>query len=509
VTGARLLIVVLSCLVLMVESAWTADNAWSVPYFNSRKSEWDQLIGATISLEGRVSLAGGGQLRLMKFELPIHGPEAQIRTLQARRSVEVVGRLKRDNGKLIFDAVRIQTIPSDLEQFSSRTTRFRNATAAEWTEVADWARERSTFYEDDDLLKKAQAAYEQAVNAEWKTLAADDAEGRLKLARKAAGYQVSIARQQELKHEACRILWTSLSRQKESTAADWSSLAERLRKELSGSEERLATYPAELAAQYEREPLHVYFEAREEVRRQLHRIFYLTVLLQAIEREADADGRNGDAIAARLEAEVPELAARAEQYRDRKLKWRLDHAETATRPEIEQLVVDAQAVKKPEVARAALSRWFQAREPRLREDGAVGRLQLADEYLTLQKDERKAVQLLVEAHKLDPSFAEVLERLRLLGYAYVGGTWTRSAQPPAVTEEPHFQNPSALQVGMTASAARNAMGGNPANRARVLTKGKVTEIWTFGARGSTRLVLRLEGDRLATELKVVDIQNER
>lgn len=489
--------------------AVAADNVWSTEFLNSRKSEWDQLAGATIRVEGRVSLVGGGQLKLAKCDIHFRANESLLRSVQGKKSVEIVGRLKKESSKYYFDIDRLQIVPSDIEQYESKTARLRNAKASEWYELGDWAAERSGFYEDADLARKARSAYDHGITAEWRALDSDDAEGRFRLAGKVTQYMLPESRKMELTHEGDRILIAMTLKAKSPEKDVWEKLFAKLAEDLPDSTKPLPVFPEELRVRYEREPLAVYRDAPDEVRRQLHRILYVSTLLKVILDEAAKDGSNGDVVADRLERRIPEARQLADQYRQRKLLWRLDQATTATRPEIEQLAADFRARQQPDQAHLALTQWLQAQEPRLRKDGQVGLMQLADDYLNLVKDERKAVTLLAEANKLDPNFPEVLAKLKSLGYSNVGGTWikTGNAATPAAPVEAVIPEPVA--VGMTGAAARRAMGGRPGSLARVLTKKGADEIWSYGQPGTSRVIIRLESERLVPELKVTEIRNER
>lgn len=489
--------------------AFASDGVWSTEGLNSRRSDWDQLLGATIRVEGRVSLSGGGQLRLAKCDLLFRANEALLRSVQGKKSIEIAGRLKKENGKYLFDIDRLQILPSDIEQYESKTARLRNPKANEWYELGDWAAERSRFYDDAELARKARSAYDHGITAEWRALDSDDAEGRLRLADKVTQYMLPDSRKMELTHEGDRILVATTLKAKSQDKDVWDKLFGKLAEDLPDSTKPLPVFPEELRVRYEREPLSVYRDAPDEVRRQLHRILYVSTVLKVILEEAAKDGSNGDAIADRLERQIPEAKQLADQYRQRKLLWRLDQAATATRPEIEQLAADFRARQQPDLAQQALIQWLQTQEPRLRKDGQVGLMQLADDYLTLVKDERKAVTLLAEANKLDPKFSEVIEKLKALGYSNVGGTWikTGNVATPAIPVEATI--PETIAVGIDGAAARRAMGGRPGSLARVLTKKGADEIWSYGQPGTSRVIIRLEAERLVPDLRVTEIRNER
>ena len=494
---------------LAMNNAMAADNAWSVEQLNARKADWDRFLGAQIRVEGRISLSGSGQMRLVKCDLPFHASDSVIRSIQGKKSVEATGRLRKEGGKFYFDAEQIQVVPGDLEQYETRASKFRNPKGSDWYALGDWAAERSHFYDDSDLQKKAVAAYEHGISADRRVLENDDSEGRFQLADKVAELKLPNALRMELMHEAFRLVWTELSKARPADKAELVKLTKKLAEDLPGSTEALPKFSEAVEARYEKEPLAAYRDADDGVRRQLHRIFYASVQTRLILDEAAADGSNGDQIASRLIQQVPEAGQLADRYRQLKLDWRLEHAATATRAEIEQLAADFRGRKQPDQAKVALTEWLAARDSRLRDDGPLGMLQLADEHLALLQDERKAVSILVEANKIDPQFLEVKDRLKTLGYENVGGTWTKSRPDatPAGPAEPTI--PSGIAVGMSAVDARNAMGVKPGVLSRALSKNGVVEVWCYGARGTSRVIIRLEGTTLSPELRVVEIRNER
>ena len=509
---ARLLrsIVGLLAMLVLAPMAIAAENVWSVEYLNSRKAEWEQLIGPTIRIEGRITLHGKGQLRLAKSELIFHATEAQLRLLNGKRTVELAGRLKKDDGKISFEVVQIQVVPTDVEQFESRTAKLRNPRPDEWYELGDWAAGRGRFYDDAEITKKSLIAYANGVKIEWRTLPADDGEARIRLAHKVEEYKLPNDQRMEILHEGYWQLWQAALKAKPPDPAVWSQLATRLADDLPGCTQPLPQFPVELKQRYEQKALTLYRESPEATRQQLHRLFYAAVILKPIVLEAATDGRDGNVIADRIERAVPEEQALAEKYREAKLAWRLMRAATATRQEIEQLASDYRSRQLPVLARQALQTWLQARESRLREDGSTGLIQLADDYLTLLRDETKAVGFLKEAHKLDPTFEDVARKLESLGYKLDGGVWTRevAGKPAGDTPKPEATSTGDISVGMTASALRTLMG-RPGSTGRAITGTGLIEVWSYGTPGTSRLIIHLERSGPTGEAKVIEFGNER
>ncbi len=500
-------------LLFLATGAVAAESVWSVEHLNTRKAEWEQLAGPTLHIEGRIATHGKGQLRLIKCELPFRASEAQLRQLNGKRVVEVVGSLKKEDGKLVFEVAQILVLPTDVEQFESRSIKLRQPRPADWYELGDWAAGRGRFYDDAEITKKALTAYASGVKLEWRALPAGDGETRIQLAGKVRQYKLPDEQRMEILHEGYRLLWQTALKtdpMKRPDPALWTQLAARLANDLPGSAESLPQFPPELKQRYERESLTLYRESPEATRRQLHRLFYASVILKAIESEAATDGRDGTVIAERIEQAVPEEKALAEKYREAKLAWRLARAATATRQEIEQLAGDCRARQQPVQARQALQTWLQAREGRLREDGSLGLVQQADDHLALLNDETKAAALLKEAYKLDPSLDEVTRRLESLGYRLERGSWTRAAatKPAADVPKPDAPPTTGIVIGMTASALRTVQG-RPESIGRAITGDGLVEVWSYGTPGTSRVIVHLARTGSTGEAKVIELVSER
>ncbi len=491
-------------------TAFAAESVWSVEFLNARKAEWEQLVGPTVRVEGRVALHGKGNLRLAKCELNFRVTESQLRLLNNKKTIEISGRFKREEGKVWFEVAQIQAIPSDLEQFESRSSKLRNPRPAEWYELGDWAVERSRFYDDAELAKRGASAYAQGLKAEWRLLPADDGEARLKLAIQAKEYKFPDDQRLELLHEGHRQLWQAALKVEQPAAESWRQLASRLAKDLPGCTQALPEYPVELKRRYDREPLTVYREASPETRLQLHRMFYAAIVLRPIVSEAAADGRDGHTIADRIEQTIPEEQALAAKFREGRLAWRLTRVASVTRQEAEQLASDYRVRQQPILATQALQTWLKARESRMREDGSHSLLQHAEEYLELLKDEDKAASLLIEANKLDPQFEDVTHRLSSLGYKRDRGTWTKSGASPSRPSQPAPDDtpPQGISIGMTSSALKDRMGARPDSISRAITKSGAIEIWNYGDSGGARLTFHLERTGRG-ELKVIEFVNGR
>lgn len=491
-------------------SPWTnlaADNVWSVQKLNDSKP-WDRFIDSPIAIhvEGRIGNFGGGQLRLQRCDVKFTVDNAKLRSVQPKSTVQVTGRFKKDNGKLEFIVEDVKVVQGYVEQFESRVLKLKRATAPEWMELGDWAAKLGKFYDDADLTAKANFAYGKAIDVEYEALKATDSEGRFALAKKVLELKLSPRRGMEFIHEALRIEWQNLQKADTPDPKAWEKFAENLSGFLSGTKDPLPKVSRDLKEAYEQDPVATFRKSNEEARTQLHRLFFVAVTRKRLLEGASSDGRDGEAIAEKIEQLIPEEAELAEEQRVAHLSYRIANVATATRPQVESLATALRERNRNEAAKQSLTQWIKSHELRLKGDGVVGLMRLADEYLTLLNQESVAVEYLTDAHRIDPGNEDVKKKLASLGYQWQKSRWMKvdPAQPqPTATAA---QSPSGIVKDMTATELKKLLG-QPGSLSRAVTSRGITEVWSFGPVGGSRLVVRLEQKGRDTEPKVQDYAN--
>lgn len=493
-------------------SPWTcpaADNVWSVQKLNDSKP-WDRFIDSPIAIhvEGRIGNFGGGQLRLQRCDVKFTVDNAKLRSVQPKSTVQVTGRFKKDNGKLEFIVEDVKVIQGYVEQFESRVLKLKRGTASEWMELGDWAAKLGKFYDDAELTAKGNFAYGKAVDVEYEALKGTDAEGRFALAKKVEELKLSPRRRLELVHEGLRIEWQNLQKAETPDPAAWEKFATNLSTVLEGTTEPLTKISRDLKDAYEQDPVATYRKASDDVRKQLHRLFFVGITRKRLLEGASADGRDGESIAEQMEQLIPEETELAEEQRVAFLSYRIANVATATRPEVESLAAALRERGRNEAAKQALVQWIKSHELRLKGDGVVGLMRLADEYLTLLNQESVAVEYLADAHRIDPGFEDVKNKLASLGYQWQKSRWMKvDATQPQPTAMP-AQSPTGIVKDMTATDLRKLLG-QPGSLSRAVTSRGITEIWSFGPVGGSRLVVRLEQKGRDTEPKVQDVANPK
>ena len=444
---------------------------------------------------------GNGQFKLLRCDAKFTVESIKLRNVTNKASVEVTGQFKSEGGKLEFAVSDLKVVPGYVEQFESRVARMKLPKAQDWIELGDWASERGQFYEDADLLKKAQDAYSTAIDVEYKALKLTDAAGRFALAQKVTEYHLPQRRRMELIHEGLRIEWRTAQKADPPDVTTWTKLARQVTTEFPGADVPLDVVPQKLKEAYDQDAESAYRAATDEDRKILQRLFLVSVLKKTLLVGESKDGRDGDQIADQIETLIPEERGLAEKHRMARLAYGLTHVNNATRGEVEKLAAGFRKRGQTQNADLALLNWIKSHELRLKGDGVVGPMQLADEYLTLLNDERTAVEYLKDAYRIDPTNDDLKAKLASLGLQLKDNRWIKHQSDPRPAAEPAMPSTAGISNGMTATSLRRLLG-EPRTLSRAMTARGTTEVWSFGPAGSTPLVVRLEQRSRDNEAKV-------
>jgi hypothetical protein len=337
-------------------------------------------------------------------------------------------------------------------------------------------------------------------------LKATDANGRFLLAKKVEELGISSRRRMELIHEGLRIQWHAIQTRETHDPAAWESFAKGLSAYLEGTTEPLVKVPRDLQESYDQEPISTYRKASDDLRVQLHRLFFVAVTRKQLMLGASQDGRDGDQIADQIQQRIPEQATLAEQQRGLRLAYRVAHVSTETRADVENLAARLRDRGQIDTAKKTLLEWIKSHELRLKGDGVIGLLRLADEYLSLLNNEAIAVEYLTDAYRLDPTFEEVKTKLTSLGYQWQKSRWMKGNLNTPSPLMPAVQTPTGIAQGMSAADLRKLLG-EPGSLSRAITSRGITEVWSFGPAGGSRLVVRLEQKGRDTDPKVTAVFN--
>ncbi|MGC1272942.1 MAG: hypothetical protein WBC44_04490 [Planctomycetaceae bacterium] len=479
----------------------------SMREFLALKPEWDALAesGKSLRIEGRIASASRRLVRLQNCPLDFRPIEKTLPELvRTAVAVEITGRLDHRNTELVFVVSEMIEPASDGEVFALRESALDVTDPADWYELADWADGRGTFYEDRSLLDKAAGARRRGLSLERETVAGD-AEALARLAKKSGGFGLEET-QHQLAHESLHARWDGL---RKNMKADLKPLTEAIAAQLPGASKPLPEWPAELAASYAKNPIAVYDRTAATEQATLERIFFTDVQQAAIERLAEPAGANGEQIADRLAAALPERPELARVHREREIAFRLKHIATATRAEAMLLARRLNERDRPDAANQALVAWLAAREAAARKEQSLAELvRVAEDYAQLLNDNETAARLLAELLKDAPESTEIPEKLRQLGYVNDDGEWITKAEAATRPVDPVklAMREGRVAVNMSPEQVRKTLG-TPDQIARAASTAQVHEVWIYGETGRGGLAVHFlrYAARSSTDSRVVGV----
>ncbi len=476
-------------------------ETWTMQQFVNRKNEWGELAKkeTPLSVEGRLisltpQIARFDQCSLL-FRVPknkrFDGLKNKDQTLQ------VFGRLDVEKGKLFFRVNRFVAKPSDTDTFKKRFEKLEPQEPEQYYELARWAFRRGRFYKDKSLTASAMTVFEQALRLERAQLKDADFDALLGLMEKSKKLNIEGTLETELKFEAHYVKWQQLKNEgkKAGAKASLEALAKTIAESFPGAKRPLADSDLKLRKQFEEKPIETYkaVVANTRQREKLHRMLYGDIVVDAILLDATPDSQNAFEIAKMIETRLPERSELAAQYRNGELEFRLGRILVSTRQEILDLVRDLEKLDRSPDAIAVKQKWLDSKRQKLNLDNDRQAAELARDYVSLQRDEESAAEILLAAIQRQPSSKVLQQALKEIGYVRArSGRWTTADDEAALGDE-GGEN-SMIQVGMTGTEVRKLLF-SPTRITRIVTSGRVSEVWTYGNKGESRIIVYLARNR--------------
>lgn len=511
---------------LLVPANATAAGAQSLQSFVELKPKWPDFVGSSFRIEGHYSILVRDTLRMKNCDLPFKASQP-IKLLGTSKVVEITGRLTKDgnNGKLYFEIDQIRQLPTDLQTLAERERAIARGTPMQWYELAEWAKTRGKFYNDEELLDRAKIANRKGLNLERQELKELTPAALRTLASRIPELGLEDSLRLDWLHESSRLEWEALQKSapKVDLTADEIDVAKdpvfqflnRLDKDLPGAKTRVEDVLPLLVNEYRRSSVLTYHNASEAKRRTLDRLFHIEIAKAAIVRVTKPDGSNGSEIATLIDELIAEQRELAEKHREAELVFQAQNSATLTRNQLGDLVQRCRDRKQEPLAQEAITRWLTRREVSLRKDGVTGLIQLADERLALLQNQPSAGALLLEALQVAPKNEDILERLKKLGYQEVNGRWVAPQANPAAPNAPlpvanetdleRFIRLGVPKIGMTPAQLLKCLG-SPQSLTRVATSGRVTETWTYRDGTTVRYSVTVERRPSRGTAEVVAVQ---
>jgi hypothetical protein len=512
--GTRLIRVGVSAVLLACAMSARASDAISVAKLVEQKSQWPSFAasGLPMKIEGRYLIFSSKLLRFMKCEdlnfvwyddeQPFPVDVSALRS----RTIEVYGRFALQSEKPIFRVERVRELPSDAETLRVRKFTLVDASPAAWYALGDWALARGTFYGDFEMEAEARRLYSEGIQRELATLSDEALDAKIALSQKFRKYGLGDPDRIAFVHTALVRRWLAI-KPTNVPVGDLERLSDRISENLHGCRTPLDSRAANLSDRYRHDPVGLYRDSAAATRLRLNRIFYSEVrfpYLQAWAREKNLDGMQ---LADAIDREVPEFHAQAEKLREQSLDERLVAAATLSRSDVLKLAERFTQRGQPEKALQAKKAWVVAGDERVRKEGRPDDfIQAAHEHQSMLDDDEGAAKLLIDASAISPEMKEISEQLDRLGWTRVNGRWMTRAQAAVLPPDPAKRAADEGRlVGMSRDQVRKVLASRPDSVTRVISAGRLDEIWIYNQGAGTRLAVHFIGSIDGHDLKVVKL----
>lgn len=469
---------------------WMLSMAISAPQVVEPDQINRRLSGQAIQVKDVItSVLGTGdarQFRLKRagnviFRVGERGPA------ELRGNVAVTGTVQADGSQIIVDVQSVNLLPSDVDQFESRTKKIKEGDFAAWYELADWARQRFRLYNDPKMKENSLAAYAKGLKVE-RQAATGDIEKIRSLRRRLQDQDYLPSPDfGDIDHE---LLWVQLEERNPKSTLELNSFADEIAKILRGN----AVLPTALTQQqreaYDRDPIRTFTGEKESNRPSFARYWEMKLRRRAIEEQFQLGELNAYQAAdeaARLMSDYPEVekgwlekgVQKDEQQlvrlRRRDVEWMTDHLRDRLKePDradkirrtwitmVEDRIRKKESDNAEESKRSGRSKFPQ--DARARYDLAMIILEWYPEDKALNSH---AADLLIEAVKIEPSYEQPADVLKRLGYfKESSGNWLTPEQ--AANVKMGDNQPRAVEIGMDEATVQKNLG-TPDGRARVVT----------------------------------------
>jgi hypothetical protein len=458
-----------------------------------------QLVGKRIVVEGVYSGSSrkDGQLVFsIRFCKSVRFRPGNQPIDNLRGNLEITGDVRLAGEDVVVDVVKLRALPDDLEQFNERRSQIAQEDYEAWYRLAKWAEGRSQLYQRTDLAAEAKSAYRVGFAIERKA-AKGKPEALEQLAKRIRQLPASLELDNDdLDHEILHARFSTLDR---TSPEQLVSFAAELRQHFQidrGPMPRPLEAPAR--QQYDADPIGAFQRASEPARRQLIR-YWEVGILRAVDNlrfeRGEIDALKLAELSAKQMSDYPEVS---KHWFDRAVA---DYEAQPERHSAEQAEALSAAVRTTsrdeERAQQLLLIWLERREGRLlseeraaeeraRRQGLPAppqnsreRLELAANYLrwvTGPRGAAEAARLLILVATIDPSLTEAESLLRKLGYSKTTeGRWMLRTGPEHAEGTVDL---TAVRPGMSAAEVLRSLG-EPAARARLVTKSSVVHQWVY------------------------------
>lgn len=494
--GIRRLALMVCAIVLLWQMPSTEAQSVTVIDMVGQKSEWPAWAKEErrVILHGRFHGRTADTFKLDKFELPCRltsGAKLPDRMRNGQR-VELSGRMITEDGRILIQVSRVLVRDTDSEHLSRLASTLAATDADGRLKLAADFQATADFYGDRALADGITELRNQAVSLK-RLSATGDLSKLQEVLEVGQSLAVDPRILDVIRYEMLITRWKQ-------TPPDRSAVLEDLREANQGWDRQVPDPPQKLVAGFAGNPVDAYEQGSDDDRRWLHRLLFQTVRIEDLKSQLNPDGSNGLLLAEMVRREFPTQDVVAEELEQREISYRLKHVSELSRRDLQQLHELLTRKGQTDRTRSLIQEWLSAQEQKFGSNSIGALLRTADEYLFAAEfarhpeDRETGVELLKRAWQRasteSPDDAtQIAERLRSLGWDRLNDQWMTIQQLEQLprNDVELAAREGRVVVGMTPEQVVQTLG-QPERITRIGSAGQLREIWIFS--GDVGLVIR-------------------
>ncbi len=477
----------------------------SAPQLSQQQDQWRDWAteNQKIQLTGRYQGRSANRMRLQN--LPIYFlPEQGVlipERIRIDTRVSISGYFVKGSSKAEFRMTRLAVEPADQERLNQRVQRTAETDALARYRLANYYAEIAEFYMDPELQNAVDSCRKATFNAQRKRHR-DDPEALWKLVEPGPGFDVAEETEQLIRFQVFCL--------RTARKSDPAVLKD-LKEHLPGWNRPAPSIPEQLCAKFEKDQVAAYGIADESGRRQLERLLYRQQRLQQLRDTLKPDGSNALTVSVSVAEELPD---ETDAIRDLESTWadyRVKHIRRLKRRQLDDLVAVLRRIDRQNDASTAVDTWLGRQESESRSRGVDGLLRLADDFLhawgrwkhPLHRE--RGIEYLkrawTAASKESAELAsEIEERLKHLGLTRLHNHWmtSKDLQSLPASDIELAQHEERIVPGMSMRQVESILGV-PTRRLRMAASTYVEDIWVYGERRASRILVRLRRARTISD----------
>ncbi|MCH2201916.1 MAG: hypothetical protein MK102_08095 [Fuerstiella sp.] len=447
-----------------------------------------------IQVTGRYWGRTASQIRMQKLDI-VFIPEKGVRVPERIRlgtPLAVSGYFVNGKRRPQFLMTGLIIEPSDVEQMEQQLKKIPETKAKARYNLANDYDVIATFYSDREL----QAAVERCRTMTFDSQRQrhqNDPEALWTLVDPGPGIEISQQIQQDIRFRVFCL-----------RAADDSDLSvlEDLKGDLKGWNIPAQTINESLLSAFEANQSLAYEKADEPQRRQLERLLYRQVRLREFRSTLKTDNSNALTVAVNVYEELPEEITAIRMLKSAGADYRLKDIRNLKRRQLDATIDLLCEIGRDEDAQKAAKTWLDKQESVVRTDRLDGQLRLAGDFLhastqwNLSEYKKWGIEYLKRAwtsasHESPIVAKEIEQRLEQLGFTRLHQRWHISddlEQLPQSDIELALREERIVR-GMSSAQVEGILG-SPTRRIRMASLSSIEDVWVYGERWSSRMIVR-------------------